>query len=128
MWERLAQSAVLTAIVMASSVWAASSRPLVTMRVTLPDGTLAELNAPESGLAAIMLRDGTEIGFRPTIHDSKPWTRVVITIFRMPTARQASEEIGQVDVRVGGAAVQSSSIPVFTIAVPRVAEPPAAGT
>jgi hypothetical protein len=31
-----------------------------------------ELSAPESGLATFSLKDGTEIGVRPTILDSKP--------------------------------------------------------
>jgi hypothetical protein len=45
-----------------------------------------ELTAPESGLATLQLKDGSEYGFRPTIQDSSPWNRIVITIFRTATA------------------------------------------
>src|SRR5688572_16657650 len=43
--------------------------PVVTMSVTLPDGRTRELTAPESGLATVSLKDGTEYGFQPTIQD-----------------------------------------------------------
>ena len=58
--------------------FAQAINPLVSMSITLPDGETKEVTAPESGLATITLKDGTEIGFRPTIQESKPWTRVVV--------------------------------------------------
>lgn len=63
--------------------------PVVTMSVTLPDGRTQELTAPESGLATLQLKDGSEYGFRPTIQDSSPWNRIVVTIFR--TASQCPD-------------------------------------
>jgi hypothetical protein len=48
------------------------SRSIVKMSVTLPNGETKQLSAPESGVAAFSLKDGTEIGVRPTILDSKP--------------------------------------------------------
>jgi hypothetical protein len=42
------------------------------MSVTLPYGRTRELTAPESGLATLTLKDGTEYGVRPTIQDSSP--------------------------------------------------------
>jgi hypothetical protein len=56
------------------------------MSVTTPDGRTHELTAAESGLATLTLKDGTEYGFRPTIQDSSPWNRIVVTIFRSATA------------------------------------------
>lgn len=53
--------------------------PVVTMSVTLPGGRTQDLTAPESGLATLQLKDGSEYGFRPTIQDSSPWNRIVIT-------------------------------------------------
>jgi hypothetical protein len=55
------------------------------MSVTMSDGRTQELTAPESGLATLTLKDGTEYGFRPTIQDSSPWNRIVVTIFRSAT-------------------------------------------
>jgi hypothetical protein len=67
--------------------------------------------------------NGTEIGFRPTIQDSKPWTRVVVTIFKTPTASHPSQQLGEVEVKTGGSAVQSKTTPAFKVAVTRVSEP-----
>jgi hypothetical protein len=113
-------SAMLTA-----TLTSAQPNPVVRMTVTTPDGQAKELSAPESGLATLSLRDGTEIGVRPTILDSKPWTRVVITFFNMPTASQAGEEIGSVEVKTGAPAVQARTSPAFKVAVNGVSEPSA---
>ena len=42
------------------------------MHAPLPDGQTKELTAPESGVATLTLKDGTEFGFRPTIQDDRP--------------------------------------------------------
>ena len=70
---------------------AQSHAPVVTMSVTLPDGRTQELTAPESGLATVSLKDGTEYGFRPTIQDSTPWNRIVVTIFRTATTNAPTQ-------------------------------------
>ena len=103
--------------------FAQANNPRVTMSITLPDGQTKEVTAPESGLATIALKDGTEIGFRPTIQDSKPWTRVVVTIFKTPTASHPSQQLGELDVKTGGSAVPSKTTPTFKVAVTSVSEP-----
>ena len=45
----------------------APPNPIVKMSVTPPDGQTQNLTAPESGMATLTLKDGTEIGVRPTI-------------------------------------------------------------
>ena len=55
------------------------------MSVTLPDGRTQEPTAPESGLATLQFKDGSEYGFHPTIQDSSPWNRIVVIIFRTAT-------------------------------------------
>jgi len=45
--------------------------PLVTMRVTTPDGTAQEISARESSVAAPTLKDGSAYEFGPTIHDER---------------------------------------------------------
>jgi hypothetical protein len=114
--------AFMSAILLAGSLAAAQPNPIVKMIVTLPDGQTEQLSAPESGLTTFTLKDGTEIGVRPTILDSKPWTRVVVTFFKMPTAAHATEAIGSVEVKTGGPAVQAKTNPVFKVAVTAVAE------
>src|SRR5690349_7110480 len=98
------------------------------MTVTLPDDQTTELSAPESGLATVRLKDGTEIGVRPTILDSRPWTRVLVTFFKTPTATHASEESGGVEVKTGGPPVQTKTNPAFKVAVVGVSEPTAGST
>ncbi len=114
--------ALVTAVLLGAGLAAAQPNPNVKMRVTLPDNQTHELVAPESGIATLTLGDGTEIGIRPTIQDSKPWTRVVITFFRMPTASHPTEEIGAVEARTGGPMVQTKTTPVFKVAVVSVSE------
>src|SRR4051812_11178840 len=109
--------AFMSAILLAGNLIGAQPNPIVRMTVTLPDGQTKDLSAPESGLATFTLKDGTEIGVRPTILDAKPWTRVVVTFFKLPTATHASEEIGAVEVRTGGPAGESKTSPVFKVAV-----------
>jgi hypothetical protein len=101
--------------------------PVVAMSVTLPDGRTQELTAPESGLATLQLKDGSEYGFRPTIQDSSPWNRIVITIFRTATAGAPTTVLGEFEVKRGGPAVQSKTTPSFKVSVPRVS-PPATDT
>jgi hypothetical protein len=98
-------------------------QPVVSIVLTLPQGRTIQLSAPESGLATTTLQDGTEFGFRPTIQDGKPWTRVVVTIFKMSTATEPTHMLGDVEVRTGGTAVQSKTNPSFRIAVPQVTSP-----
>ena len=91
--------------------------------VTLPDGRTQELTAPESGLATVGLKDGTEYGFRPTIQDSMPWSRIVVTIFRMATTNAPTQTLGEVEIKRGASAVKSKTNPSFKVAVPKVSPP-----
>lgn|SRR5690242_9225247 len=97
--------------------------PVVYMTVALPDGDTRQMSAPESGLAMLTLKDGREFGLRPTILDDKPWTHVVVTIFTMATASQATQKLGEVDLKTGAPAVPSQTTPLFKIAVTKVAPP-----
>jgi len=115
--------AFMSAMLLAGSLVAAQPNPIVKMTVTLPDGQTKELSAPESALATFTLKDGTEIGVRPTILDSKPWTRVVVTFFKMPTATHASEEMGAVEVKAGAPAGHTKTNPAFGVAVTSVSDP-----
>ena len=115
--------ALLISGLTSATAFAQANNPLVSMSITLPDGETKEVTAPESGLATITLKDGTEIAFRPTIQDSKPWTRVVVTIFKTPTASHPSQQLGELEVKTGGSAVQSKTTPTFKVAVTRVSEP-----
>jgi hypothetical protein len=111
--------------ILAASMIAAAQAyaPVVTMSVTLPDGRTQELTAPESGLATVSLKDGTEYGFRPTIQDSTPWNRIVVTIFRTATTNAPLQILGELELKRGGAAVDSKTNPSFKVAVPKVSPP-----
>ena len=111
-------------ILVANIVVAAQAHaPVVTMSVTLPDGRTQELTAPESGVATVALKDGTEYGFRPTIQDSTPWNRIVVTIFRAGTTNAPTEVLGEIELKRGGPAVDSKTNPSFKVAVPKVSRP-----
>lgn len=115
-------------ILAASAVVAAQTdAPVVTMRVTLPDGRTEDLTAPESGIATLRLADGTEYNFRPTIQDSSPWNQLVVTIFRAATANAPTQILGEVELTRGGRAVRSKTSPSFRVAVSKV-DPPATQT
>ena len=112
--------AVLLAVALAA---AQSQAPVVTMSITTPDGRMHELTAAESGLATLVLTDGTEYGFRPTIQDSSPWNRIVVTIFRSATASAPTTFVGEIELRRGGPAVDSKTNPSFKVSVPKVSAP-----
>jgi hypothetical protein len=102
-------AALLTSIVTSAQ----SHAPIVTMSVTMSDGRTQELTAPESGLATLTLKDGTEYGFRPTIQGSSPWNRIVVTIFRSATTSAPTTVLGEIEVQRGGPAVDSKTNPSF---------------
>ena len=102
---------------------AQSYAPVVTMSVTLPDGRTQEVTAAESGLATVSLKDGTEYGFRPTIQDSTPWNRIVVTIFRTATTNAPAQILGEMELKRGSPAVDSKTNPSFKVAVPKVSSP-----
>ena len=122
--------AVVSALLLAGTVAAAQppDNPNVKMSVTLPDGQVKTLTTYESGVAKFTLSDGTEIGVRPTITDSKPWNHIVLTFFKMPTSTHATEEMGAVDVTTGAAPVSTKTTPSFKAAVTSVTAPVSAVT
>jgi hypothetical protein len=81
--------------------------------VLIGDGRTQELTAPESGLATLQFKDGSEYGFRPTIQDSSPWNRIVVIIFRTATTSAPTTILGEVEVKRGGPLVQSKTTPSF---------------
>ena len=115
---------VLVALMLTAIVAAQAYAPIVTMVVTMPDGRTQELTAAESGLATLTLKDGTEYGFRPTIQDSAPWNRIVVTIFRSATSSAPTTVLGDIELRRGGPAMDSKTSPSFKVSVPKVSAPP----
>jgi hypothetical protein len=98
------------------------------MSVTTPEGRTQNLTAHESGLATVTLTDGREYAFRPTIQDSAPWNRIVVTIFKTATATEPTAIVGEVELKRGGPAVASKTNPSFKVAVTNVSAPPSAAT
>jgi hypothetical protein len=121
----LRKGALLASLIVLAGMLAGaqSSAPVVTMSVTLPDGRTQELTAPESGFATVSFKDGTEYAFRPTIQDSMPLNRIVVTIFRMATTNAPTQTLGEVEIKRGGSAVESRTNPSFKLAVPEVSPP-----
>jgi len=114
---------VLVAMMMSAVAAAQAYAPIVTMVVTTPDGRIQELTAPESGLATLTLKDGTEYGFRPTIQDSAPWNRIVVTIFRSATNSAPTTVLGEIELRTGGPTMDSKTNPSFKVSVSKVSGP-----
>jgi hypothetical protein len=90
--------------------------PVVTMRVTMPDGTTQEISARESGVAAVTLKDGSVYELRPTIHD-EPFSKVTVSIFKAATATESTVSVGELQATKGGPAVDSRSKPNFRVAI-----------
>lgn len=121
---RRSVSFAFVAVLLAGAMAAAQAQaPIVTMSITTPDGRTHELTAAESGLATLTLKDGTEYGFRPTIQDSSPWNRIVVTIFRSATASAPTTVLGEMELRRGGPVVDSKTNPSFKVSVPKVSAP-----
>ena len=117
-------SFAFVAVLLAGAMAAAQAQaPIVTMSITTPDGRTPELTAAESGLATLTLKDGTEYGFRPTLQDSSPWNRIVVTIFRSATASAPTTVLGEIELRTGGPAMDSKTTPSFKVSVPKVSAP-----
>jgi hypothetical protein len=87
----------LVAVLLIGAIAAAQAHaPVVTMSVTLPDGRTRELTAAESGLTTLTLKGRTAYGFRPTIQDSWPWTRIVVTICKNATSSSPATVLGEI--------------------------------
>jgi len=114
---------VLVAMMVSAVAAAQAYAPIVTMVVTTPDGRIQELTAPESGLATLTLKDGTEYGFRPTIQDSAPWNRIVVTIFRSAANSAPTTVLGEIELRRGGPTMDSKTNPSFKVSVSKVSGP-----
>jgi hypothetical protein len=97
--------------------------PTVSITVTTPDGKSQELSARESETASLKVGN-TEYKFRPTVLDAKPWNQVVVTIFKSATAQSPDQQLGEVELKTGAAAVASKTSPVFKIAVTKVTAAP----
>jgi len=114
----------LVAVLPIGAIAAAQAHaPVVTMSVTLPDGRTRELTAAESGLATLTLEDGTAYGFRPTIQDSSPWTRIFVTIFKSAASSSPATVLGEMELRRGGPAMDSKTNPSFKVSVTKVSAP-----
>jgi len=112
----------MAAVTLTVDAYAGPFAPVVDMAVTLPNGRIEHLTAPESGLAHLEL-DGVEYAFRPTIVDSQPWHHVVITIFRRPSPDAATQIVGTVELKTRGTPQDARSVPAFKVAVTRVSPP-----
>ena len=99
-----------------SLVSAQTYSPLVTMRVTLPDGSTQDISARESAVATMTLKDGSVYEFRPTIHD-EPFSKVTVSIFKAATATEPIASVGEVHATKGGPAVDAKSKPAFKVAI-----------
>ena len=104
-----------------------ASVPVVTMSITTPDGRTQELTAAESNVARLTLKDGTEYEFRPTIQDSSPWNRIIVSIFKGATSTTPTTALGEVEVKRGGPPVDSKTNPAFKVAVIKVSAPSSDG-
>jgi hypothetical protein len=96
--------------------------PLVTMRVTTPDGTTQEISARESSVAVLTLKDGSVYEFGPTIHD-EPFSRVTVSIFKAATATESTMKLVELQATKGGPAVDSKSKPNFKVAIVNIEGP-----
>jgi hypothetical protein len=98
--------------------------PLVTMLVSLPGGEVRPLAAHDSETVTFALADGTLMGVRPTVLDSRPWDRTLLTFFSMGSSTRSTEEIATVEARTNGPAVGVKAVDGLKVAVSTVAMDP----
>ena len=114
----MTRRALLFAVMLCQPIWVSAQAyaPLVTMRVTTPDGTTQDISARESSVATLTLKDGRVYEFRPTIHD-EPFSTVTVSIFKAATATESTASVGELQAKKGGRAVDSKSTPNFKVAI-----------
>lgn len=114
----------LFALILSAPVFASAQTyaPLVTMRVTTPDGVTQEIAARDSAVATVALTDGTVYEFRPTIHD-EPFSKVTVAIFKAATATEPVATVAELQATKGGPAVDSKSKPNFKVAIVNIEAP-----
>ena len=114
----MTRSVVVLVVLMLSApfVSAQTYAPVVTMRVTVPDGTTQEISARESGVATVTLKDGSVYELRPTVHD-EPFSKVTVSIFKAATAAESTVSVAELQATKGGPAVDSKSKPNFRVAI-----------
>ena len=114
----MTRKAVLFAAIFCYPIWlsAQTYAPLVTMRVTTPDGTTQDISARESSVATLTLKDGSVYEFRPTIHD-EPFSKVTVSIFKAATSTESTISVGELEATKGRPAVDSKSTPNFKVAI-----------
>ena len=95
--------------------------PMVHMAITPAGAQVHQLSVHESRVARLKVGD-VEYGFRPTVQDAAPYTRIEITAFRLGSP---SERLGSVEVTKGAPAVDLATRPAFKVAVPSVTPPQA---
>jgi hypothetical protein len=98
------------------SISAQTYAPLVTMRVTTPDGVTQDISARESSVAPVTLKDGSVYEFGPTIHD-EPFSKVTVSIFKAATSTESTISVGELEATKGRPAVDSKSKPNFKVAI-----------
>jgi hypothetical protein len=99
--------------------------PVVTMRVTAPDGSAQDISARDSSVATLTLKDGSVYEFRPTIHD-EPFTKVTVSIFTAATSTESTTSVGELEAAKGRPAVDSKSKPNFKVAIVNIEGGPTA--
>ena len=110
---------MLSVLAISAATSAQTYSPTVTMSVGTPDGQTTELQARDSAVAVLTLKDGTIYELRPTVHD-EPFSKVTVAIFKAPTSTESTTIVGEVQVRKGAAAVDTKTNPNFKIAVTRI--------
>ena len=95
----------------ATTAYAQTYAPLVTMAITSPDGQTQDVVARESNVGVFKMKDGTVYLFRATVID-EPFSKADVAIFK-----EDSTPLGEVRVSKGAAAVASKTTPSFKIAI-----------
>jgi len=108
---------LLATILSAPSLLSAQTySPVVTMRVTTPDGTTQDISARESAVARVTLKDGSVYEFRPTVLD-EPFSKVTVSIFRAATSTEPVAGVAELQATKGGPTVDAKSKPNFKVAI-----------
>lgn len=90
--------------------------PVVSIAITLPDGSTQTVAVHESEVSTFKAKDGTAYEIRPTVHDLL-FASATVAIFNAPTTTDAGSLIAELEVKKGLAAVATKSTPSFKVAI-----------
>jgi hypothetical protein len=110
-------ASVIVVVLMAVTALAVAAKRTIGLELTLPTGGTPQLKVLEGESASVEFKDGRKFGFVPTFQENNDAV-VVVRVFDLKSTPH--QQLGTVEVSVGGDTVQSDTNPTFGVRVSEV--------